>query len=329
MIGKGYPAPNKWFRWCTDRLKIRPATYFLENLVKQNKSVLMLLGVRTDESVSRAISINSRELNFQGLSMHDQIPNAYVLSPIKDWTTSEVWQYLTQNKAPWGSHEDMMKLYSKGATLPDGTVRDGDADCNIALNPEAPSCGKTRFGCWTCTVIDKDRSMEGMVQNGEEWMKPLWDYRNILLDYRDREDKRGHRRRNGQLGMGAFNIDVRKELLEELFKIEQTRDFLEREVELISSEEVEIIQTYWNNDGDIENSALNLAQKYKRKIKMQESNDISIALENIELDSVSKELFSRIYEIEKSRKNSSNRIGVLKEIEQRVSNYYKGSFIEN
>jgi hypothetical protein len=111
--------------------------------------------------------------------------------------------------------------------------------------------------------------------------------------------------------------------------IEQTKDFLERKVELISSEEIEVIQGYWNNDGDIENSALKLAQKYKRKIKMQESNDISIALENIEIDTVGKELFARIYEIEKSRKNSSNRIGVLKEIEQRVSNYYKGSFIEN
>ncbi|NEW61713.1 DNA phosphorothioation system sulfurtransferase DndC [Sulfurovum sp. bin170] len=329
MIGKGYPAPNKWFRWCTDRLKIRPATHFLESLVKDNQSILMLLGVRTDESVSRAISINSRELNFQGLSLHDQIPNAFVLSPIKDWTTSEVWQYLTQNQAPWGSHEDMMRLYSQGATMADGSVRDGDADCNIALNPEAPSCGKTRFGCWTCTVIEKDRSMEGMVQNGEEWMKPLWEYREVLLDYRDREDKRGHRRRNGQLGMGAFNLDVRKELLEKLFEIEITEEFQKRDVELISSEEVEIIQTYWNNDGDIENSALKLAQKYKRKIQMKESNDITVALNDMELDNASKELFSRIYEIEKSRKNSSNRIGILKEIEERVSNYYKGSFIEN
>jgi len=329
MIGKGYPAPNKWFRWCTDRLKIRPATDFLESLVKQKQSILMLLGVRIEESVSRAISINSRELNFQGLSMHDQIPNAYVLSPIKDWTTSEVWKYLIQNKAPWGSHKDMMKLYSQGATMPDGSVRDGDADCNIALNPEAPSCGKTRFGCWTCTVIDKDRSMEGMVQNGEEWMKPLWEYREMLLDYRDREDKRGHRRRNGQLGMGAFNLDVRKELLEKLFVIEKNKEFLKRGVSLISNQEIEIIQKYWDSDGDIENSALNLALKYSRDIKNLQTNEMSDILSNLELSSYSKELFYRIYEVEKSRKNISNRRGVLKEIEERVNNYFKGQFVEN
>lgn len=329
MIGKGYPAPNKWFRWCTDRLKIRPATYFLETLVKKNQSILMLLGVRIDESINRANSINSRELNFQGLSMHDQIPNTYVLSPIKDWTTLEVWKYLNAHPAPWGSHEEMMKLYSKGAILPDGTVRDGDADCNIALNPEAPSCGKTRFGCWTCTVIDRDRSMEGMVQSGEEWMKPLWDYREILLEYRDREDKRNSRRRNGHLGLGAFNINARKELLEKLLTIEQAPEFIDRGVQLISAQEIEIIQEYWNDDGDIENSALTLAIKYKRDVKTIETHEIDEVLSKLNLSSCSRELFNRIYEVEKSRKNSSNRIGILNEIEERVDNYFKGQYIES
>lgn len=329
MIGKGYPAPNKWFRWCTDRLKIRPATYFLETLVKKNQSILMLLGVRIDESINRANSINSRELNFQGLSMHDQIPNTYVLSPIKDWTTLEVWKYLNAHPAPWGSHEEMMKLYSKGAILPDGTVRDGDADCNIALNPEAPSCGKTRFGCWTCTVIDRDRSMEGMVQSGEEWMKPLWDYREILLEYRDREDKRNSRRRNGHLGLGAFNINARKELLEKLLTIEQAPEFIDRGVQLISAQEIEIIQEYWNDDGDIENSALTLAIKYKRDVKTIETHEIDEVLSKLNLSTSSRELFNRIYEVEKSRKNSSNRIGILNEIEERVDNYFKGQYIES
>ncbi len=170
MIGKGYPAPNKWFRWCTDRLKIRPTTEFLNSIIRENQSILMLLGVRLDESSNRAKSINSRELNFQGLSLHDQIPNAYILSPIKDWTTIEVWEYLRSNPAPWGdNHQELIKLYSKGALMPDGTVRDGEADCNIALHPDDPSCGKTRFGCWTCTVVEKDKSYwEGIGSKLEE-----------------------------------------------------------------------------------------------------------------------------------------------------------------
>jgi len=36
------------------------------------------------------------------------------ISPIKDWTTVEVWEYLRNNPAPWGSsHEELMKYIQK------------------------------------------------------------------------------------------------------------------------------------------------------------------------------------------------------------------------
>jgi DNA sulfur modification protein DndC len=129
--------------------------------------------------------------------------------------------------------------------------------------------------------------------------------------------------------MGAFNIDVRKELLEELFKIEEKKEFRNRGIKLISNEEIEIIQEYWNTDGDIENSALNLAIKYGRNVKIVESHEIDKVLSAISHKNYSKELFNRIYEVEKKRKNSSIRIGILNEIEERVNNYYRGEFIEN
>ena len=54
LLGKGYPSPNQSFRWCTDRLKIKPATKFLTSLSNNNKSILMLLGERSNESQTRA-----------------------------------------------------------------------------------------------------------------------------------------------------------------------------------------------------------------------------------------------------------------------------------
>jgi len=162
LLGKGYPSPNQNFRWCTDRIKIRPATNFLKSLTEKNESILMLLGVRSDESHTRAASIEKRDENHRGFSKHSEIPNAFVYSPIKDWSNAEVWTYLSSCPAPWGKHNDMMKLYDKGS---------GEADCNIALNPEAASCGKTRFGCWVCTVVSKDKSMENMLRNKSDvWM---------------------------------------------------------------------------------------------------------------------------------------------------------------
>jgi DNA sulfur modification protein DndC len=132
LLGKGYPAPGSSFRWCTDRLKIRPATRYLTSLTHKYKSIIMLLGVRSAESAARKKSIEKRELNFRGFSKNEQIPNAYIFSPIRDWSNEDVWTFLSRNEAPWGTHKDMMKLYDKGS---------GEADCNIALNPDAPSCG--------------------------------------------------------------------------------------------------------------------------------------------------------------------------------------------
>ncbi len=144
LIGKGYPSPNQNFRWCTDRLKIKPATQFLSSLSSENKSLIMLLGVRSDESHTRAISIEKRDRNHRDMVKHDTVPNTFVMSPIKDWSNTEVWSFLSNHAAPWGKHDDMMNLYDKGS---------GEGDCNIALNPDSPTCGKTRFGCWVCTVV--------------------------------------------------------------------------------------------------------------------------------------------------------------------------------
>ena len=264
LLGKGYPSPNQTFRWCTDRLKIKPATNFLKSLTVKNESILMLLGVRSDESQARAQSIEKRDENHRGFSKHSEIPNAFVYSPIKDWTNADVWTYLAKNPAPWGEHTDMTKLYDKGS---------GEADCNIALNPEAASCGKTRFGCWVCTVVSKDKSMENMMRNkGDEWMEPLHHFRNKLESYRDTQGlgkvKRQQRRRNGQKSIGPFLLSTRKELLKELLEIEKSLiDLGEMGTKkLISDEEIVQIQKEWLHDGDFFETAIKMAHDVGRLI---------------------------------------------------------------
>jgi len=263
LLGKGYPSPNQTFRWCTDRMKIKPATHFLKSLTEKNESILMLLGVRSDESQARAESIAKRDENHRGFSKHGEIPNAFVFSPVKDWSNADVWTYLSKYPAPWGEHQDMMKLYDKGS---------GEADCNIALNPEAASCGKTRFGCWVCTVVSQDKSMANMLRNDEDfWMKPLHEFRNKLEKYRYDHTKRQSRRRNGQKSVGPFLLSVRKELLEELLQIEQSLIALGKmgSKKLISDEEIEQIQEEWLHDGDFFESAITMAHNVGRLIQYE------------------------------------------------------------
>lgn len=332
LLGKGYPAPTSSFRWCTERMKIDPATEFLKGLVNKHQSILMLLGVRTDESQARANSIEGRVLNHRGLSVHDSIPNAYVLSPIKYWTNAEVWSYLAKNPFPWGDHSYMMSLYDKGS---------GEGDCNIALNPESPSCGKTRFGCWVCTVVETDRSMEGMLRNGEEWMMPLWEYREKLYKYRNDLEKRDTRRRNGQVGAGPFLMETRKELLKELLRAEvnvnlnyhklkkDASDYKPNEkIGLIKDDEIELIQRNWNYDGDISNTAYRISQEFNRMMSKTLTTELREDLESIEEENFNIDLFERIIETQAYRKNISNRYGILNDIEKRVVDFYKGEFRE-
>lgn len=325
LLGKGYPSPNQNFRWCTDRLKINPATRFLTSISNENRSILMLLGVRSDESQTRAESIEKRDRNHRGLVKHDTVPNTFVLSPIKDWTNGEVWEFLMTHKAPWGNHNDMLKLYNKGS---------GEADCNVALNPEAPTCGKTRFGCWVCTVVSKDKSMENMLQNEEDqWMKPLHEFRNKLEEYRYNHDMRQDRRRNGQQGVGPFKMSVRQELLGRLLEIE--KDLLPNlnGKYLISNEEIIQIQKEWLHDGDFFETAINIAKEKGRNIYFESKKAFSSEEKKYfsllcEQNNISLELMDQLLQTEHKYRHQLKRSGILMGIESIVESYATGKINE-
>lgn len=311
LLGRGYPAPTQGFRWCTDRMKIRPTTLFLTSLINKFESIIVLLGVRSAESTNRAESISKRNLNHHGMSTHDTIPNAYTFSPIADWSNSDVWTYLSQNSAPWGGNEEMMSLYDKGS---------GEADCNIAIHPGNESCGKTRFGCWVCTVVKKDRSMDGMIRHDEGWMQELSDFREKLLEYREMSSgKRLKRMRNSRPGPGPYSMDTRFELLSDLLNIEKVVKH-----RMIDDEELVEIQRLWDLDGDIRNSAIKLCQENGR---LEHVNISSSAFELSNPDD--EDLFSRIYEIEKYRKNIGNRHGIVKEIVTRVTSMHDADYLNS
>ena len=70
LIGKGYPAPNSMFRWCTERLKIRPTTLYIQNKISEHGEAIILIGTRSDESSTRAASIKKHEVKGSRLRSH-------------------------------------------------------------------------------------------------------------------------------------------------------------------------------------------------------------------------------------------------------------------
>jgi DNA sulfur modification protein DndC len=211
LMGKGYPAPRHGFRWCTERLKIHPSNQFIRDVVRVKGEVILVLGTRKAESTRRAASMEKHEAgkmsdrlnsnSLKSLLYHSaSLPNALIYSPIQNWRTDEVWIYLNQWQNPWGhSNKDLFSMY-QGATA--------DNECPLVVDTSTPSCGDSRFGCWVCTMVNKDKSMEAMIQNDEEkeWMQPLLDIRNDL-DIKDDHDKRDFRRIYGRVELFERNVD--------------------------------------------------------------------------------------------------------------------------
>ncbi|MDH5645316.1 MAG: DNA phosphorothioation system sulfurtransferase DndC, partial [Candidatus Heimdallarchaeota archaeon] len=222
LIGRGYPAPTNLFRWCTDRMKIRPANKFIIDTASEFGEVIVVLGVRKQESMTRAQIMSLHKKPESLLSTHSSIPAAYVYTPIEDFTTDDIWSYLREEQSPVGfDNNELFKMY-----------KDATGECPLVIDKSTPSCGNSRFGCWTCTVVKEDKSLNAQINSGQQWLKPMLEFRNFLAmtqEVENRDKYRSHKRRNGKVTKltkngeghyvpGPYEPWFRKELLEKLLK---------------------------------------------------------------------------------------------------------------
>jgi DNA sulfur modification protein DndC len=257
LIGKGYPAPTSRFRWCTARMKIKPANRFILDRVAEYGEVTLVLGVRSQESSTRAQLMSLRRIKGSLLSRHSTLPNAFVYTPISDYSLDDVWTYLLQVPNPWGrDNNDLLSLYRNSSA----------GECPLVVDTTTPSCGSSRFGCWVCTVVTKDKAMEAMIDNGEEWLEPLLEVRDFLADTQDPKRKvevRDYVRRNGQVMMkdygdpddpfvrGPYTLEFCQEVLRRLLRAERSsREAApeDQQVGLINERELLEIRRIWRNE---------------------------------------------------------------------------------
>lgn len=251
LIGKGYPAPRPKFRWCTERLKIKPSNAFITNVVRENGEAIIVLGTRKAESSVRHHAMTRLEQKRirERLSPNTTLPNSLVFSPVEDWSNDDVWLFLMQVPNPWGfNNKDLLTMY-QGAS-PDG-------ECPLVVDTTTPSCGDSRFGCWVCTLVDQDRSMTAMVQNDEEkeWMLPLLELRNAL-DVADDRHLRDFRRMSGMVSLfndqpvpGPYKQSAREEWLRRVLEaqvwVRRNAPAGVRDIELITLDELHEIRRIW------------------------------------------------------------------------------------
>ena len=263
LIGRGYPAPRHKFRWCTERLKIQPSNAFINSIVSSSGEAILVLGTRKAESIRRAATMQKHEKGRvrDRLSPNASLPGSLVYTPIEAWSNDDVWFFLMQARNPWGYHNrDLLSMYA-GASA--------DGECPLVIDDTTPSCGDSRFGCWICTLVEKDKSMTAMIQNDEEkeWMTPLLEIRNAL-DFRgghpgggDAEGSDRHlrdfRRMSGEVQLmangrpipGPYTQEARQNWLTRLLAaqtwIRRHGPPDVRGIELITLEELQEIRRIW------------------------------------------------------------------------------------
>lgn len=249
LIGKGYPAPTSRFRWCTERLKINPVSAFVGERVAEHGEVIMALGVRKQESATRAQLMNTYEIEGTALRRHSTLSGAYVFAPIEDWSADDVWTYLLQVDSPWGDDNSSLAALYKSAA---------GEECPLVVDTSTPSCGQSRFGCWVCTVATADSSMESLVEDGNEWLEPLLELRDFLFETTDparKHEYRGIRGRDGQtqitkndtLAARTYTMETSSRLLEWVLRVqEQVRETgPDPHYEIISLDELKEIRRIW------------------------------------------------------------------------------------
>jgi DNA sulfur modification protein DndC len=340
VIGRGYPVPNNTFRWCTERMKIKPTSRFITEQVVENGEAIVLVGTRRSESVTRANSIKKHEIRGSRLTKHPLNINTYTYSPIKELQLEEVWYIINTMTSPWGADNSILfDIYANASA--------DDYECpTMVTDDKHHSCGQSRFGCWTCTVVKEDKSLTAQVNNGQTWLKPLMDLRTSMFDERNISENRETTRRNGQYAVtedghnqGNYTIEYRIKLLKQILETQREIQKYDSKIELIKNSELIAIQVIWRRDLAIPNKNYKEITNYAtvseiyNKIyhkgldmknldeKLQKETDLLKSVCNDESQDFS--LIQELLELQKQKALLNRKRGLKDEMEQVIEKYLK------
>ncbi len=323
VIGKGYPVPNTAFRWCTEKMKIKPTARFITEQVDECGEAIVLIGTRKAESATRARSIKKHEVHGQRLTHHTLLHNTYVYAPIKELMLEEVWYIVNAIPCPWGFDNSVLfNIYMDASA--------DDYECpTVVTDKSHGSCGQSRFGCWVCTVVKDDKSMRSLIKNGREWMKPLYDFRLELDSERNILENRMPFRRDGRRAvndMGPYIFKYRAKILKRLLEVQHELQHIDPKIRLISDQELIAIQVNWYRDFNFGYQVSEIYNSiYKESFIMEENVRNKLEADLMREVCVNNpeegELIEQLLLLQKSKSLMQRRRGLKNEIESRLKDF--------
>ncbi|MEJ8590056.1 DNA phosphorothioation system sulfurtransferase DndC [Riemerella anatipestifer] len=326
LIGKGYPAPNNAFRWCTERLKIKPTSRFILEQVSEFGEAIILIGTRSAESANRAKSMKKHAIKGKRLTKHPTQPNTFMYAPIRHLMLEEVWYIINTMPSPWGAdNNELFQIYLDASA--------DDYECpTVVTDKQHKSCGQSRFGCWTCTVVKQDKSMSALIENGLTWLTPLLKLRNELAIERNIIENRMPQRRNGTdavNGMGPYFPWYRASVLYRLLKTQREVQKYKPHIELITNQELIAIQTIWYRDFVFDQKVSEIYHKaYKTDLDMKDQNEkkekeLELLRKTCEKNPRDFELIQELLTLQKNKSLLNRKRGLKEDIETRIEEYLK------
>ena len=240
----------------------------------------------------------------------------------------EVWYIINAFPSPWKyDNSKLFKIYANASA--------DDYECpTVVTDKNHKSCGQSRFGCWTCTVIKEDKSMSALIRNGEHWMNPLLEFRNTLEKERNTSEFRMVTRRNGQAAItedghnqGNYTPAYRAKKLRELLELQKEIQKERPLTELITNQELIAIQVYWYRDGIFDYRVGDIFAKiYGRELEIENANfDNSIEKKLLKTVCASNEkdyeLINNLLTLQHSKTLLLTNYGLQNDLEKRIEQF--------
>jgi len=180
--------------------------------------------------------------------------------------------------------------------------------------------------------------MEAMIENGDEWLQPMLDFRDLLASTQEPTTKsqvRDHKRRNGRVMLktdgvgivyGPYKLEFRKRLLRKLLELQaQVRSEGPNANEtLITDGELHEIRRLWRSElQDWEDSVPNIYRAVtgqelawlQDEQPMFSGEEQRLLVDIAERHGVPKEMLSKLIEVERELHGMSRRSSVFARIE--------------